>query len=348
MTTTEAAEDLKTRVVKSEWYRGLSKYEKPDAAMAAGQILDTFLPYIGLWALMVWIVNTGRPMWWLILPVIITAGLTVRIFIIQHDCGHGSFFKSHTANRVLGYLCGFITFTPYEDWRNEHAAHHATAQNLEKRGIGDIFTMTTEEFEKASPGQRLYYRLFRNPLFLFTIGPFIQFVVKHRFPHQRGGAKEHRSVYITNAVLLAALAAAHFTIGLKTYLIIQLPIIAVAASVGVWMFYVQHQYEDVYWARQQNWDPIRAALEGSSYYRLPKILQWFSGNIGFHHIHHLRPRIPNYRLEQCFNEVPELRDCKTLTLAESIRTAGMHLWDEEKKELISFRAHKQQLQARRN
>ncbi len=340
----DSSSDLKKQVVQSPWYRSLSQYEKPDLRKAIGQLLNTLVPYIGLWALMIWIVRSHHSLWLLCPLILVAAGLVVRIFIMQHDCGHGSFLGSHTANRVLGYICGVITFTPFEDWKHEHAAHHAGAQDLERRGIGDIMTMTLEEYKAASPGAKLYYRLFRNPFFMLGVGPFIQFVGVHRFTHKRSGKREKQSVLITNLALVALFVVASLTIGLRTFLLIQLPVIAVAASFGVWLFYVQHQYEDVYWARQPEWDPIRAALEGSSYYRLPKILQWFSGNIGLHHIHHLRPRIPNYNLQKCYDEVPELQQARTLTFFESFKCIGLHLWDEKNRQMVSFRALRMQRQ----
>ncbi|MCW3053711.1 MAG: fatty acid desaturase [Chthonomonadales bacterium] len=338
--------ELKTTVVQAAWYRELSKYEKSDTRKAIGQVLNTFVPYIGLWAAMIWIVRSHHSLWYLCPLIVVAAGLVVRIFIMQHDCGHGSFFKSHKANRFLGLICGVITFTPYDDWKHEHAAHHASAQDLERRGIGDIQTMTTEEYLNASPKQRLSYRLFRHPFVIFGFGPFFQFVAAHRFAHKRSGPRERQSVRITNFALLALVTLACLTIHWQTYLLIQAPIMAMAASLGVWLFYVQHQYDDVYWEHHENWDPIRAALEGSSYYKLPKILQWFSGNIGLHHIHHLRPRIPNYNLQKCYDEVPELQQSRTLTLFESLKCINLHLWDEQTRQMVSFRKLKLQMQSK--
>ncbi len=331
------SDDLKSKVVQAPWYKELSKYEKADSRRALWQVLNSFVPYIGLWVTMIWVVRSGASLWFLCPLVLIAAGLVVRVFIIQHDCGHGSFLPSHRANRLLGTLCGILTFTPFDDWKHEHAAHHASAQDLERRGVGDIPTMTTQEYESASQGKRIYYRFFRNPFFLFGIGPFVQFVIVQRFAHKRAGQREHQSVLVTNIALLGLAALACATIGWRTYLLIQGPIIAVAASLGVWLFYVQHQYDDVYWEHHEHWDPIRAALEGSSYYRLPKILQWFSGNIGLHHIHHLRPRIPNYNLQRCFDEVAELQSPRTLTLSASLRCINLHLWDERERKMVSFR-----------
>jgi acyl-lipid omega-6 desaturase (Delta-12 desaturase) len=334
--TVRSNDDMKSQVVHAPWYRSLSQYEKPDVRKAIGQILNTFVPYFALWAAMIWIVKAQMSLWLLVPLVVVAAGLLVRIFIFQHDCGHGSFFASQKANRILGYFCGVLTFTPFDDWKHEHAAHHAAAQDLERRGIGDIMTMTVQEYQSAPFRTRLGYRLFRNPFVLFVIGPFAQFVVMHRIPHKRAGKRERNSVWFTNFALLGLLVLAALTIGLPTFLLIQIPVIVVAATVGVWMFYVQHQYEEVYWAHHQDWDPIRAALEGSSYYRLPKIFQWFSGNIGFHHIHHLRPRIPNYNLEKCYKEVPELQNAITLTFGKSLKCIFCHLWDENTRRMISF------------
>ncbi len=333
---TVGSDDLKTQVVRSEWYRGLSKYEKSDTRKAVWQIINTFVPFIALWAAMAWVVLTGKSLLWLLPMSLIAGGLTVRIFIFQHDCGHGSFFKSMKTNKIVGTICGVFTFTPFDDWKHEHAAHHAGAQDLERRGIGDITTMTVQEYEAASPLKKLGYRAFRNPFVLFVIGPFAVFVLGQRVPHKRAGKRERMSVWINNIALISLIVLACRTIGWQTYLLVQLPTTLFASTIGVWMFYVQHQYEDVYWAHHQNWDPIRAALEGSSYYRLPKILQWFSGNIGFHHIHHLRPRIPNYNLQKCYDEVPELQKASTLTFWKSLKCVTYHLWDEKTKQMISF------------
>jgi omega-6 fatty acid desaturase (delta-12 desaturase) len=328
--------DLKTQVVRAQWYKALAQFEKPDHKKAIGQILNTFVPYVGLWALMVWMVQ-HQVSFWLIAPlIVIAAGLVVRVFIFFHDCGHGSFFSSHKANRIVGYLCGILTFTPYEEWRHLHAEHHASAGDLDRRGIGDIKTMTVEEYLAAPWQTRLGYRLFRNPFVLFVIGPPIEFLIVHRFSHKGMGQRERTSVLLTNLGIVAMVAIASLTIGFRTYVMIQLPIIMIAGMVGVWLFYVQHQYEGVYWAHHKEWDPIRAALDGSSYFRLPKILQWFSGNIGLHHIHHLRPRIPNYNLQKCFDSVPELQAVEPLTLGSSIRCLFMNLWDEKNQRLVSF------------
>jgi omega-6 fatty acid desaturase (delta-12 desaturase) len=320
------------------WYKALAHYEKPDRRKALWQLCNTFLPYIALWILMVCLLKKGIAYGWVLPLTVVAAGLLVRVFIFFHDCGHGSFLPSRQANRIVGYLCGLLVFTSFEDWRLGHAGHHATAEDLDRRGTGDIWTLTVEEYRAASKGRRLAYRLFRHPCVLFLLGPLVLFLVLQRFAGKTTGKRERRSILWTNLGILAMVILGGLTLGLRTYLLIQLPIIALAATLGVWLFYVQHQYEGVYWARHPEWDPIRAALEGSSYYRLPKVLQWFSGNIGFHHIHHLRPRIPNYHLQRCYEEVPELQAVEMLTLRTSLKSMFLHLWDETNQKLVGFRA----------
>ncbi len=335
--------------VKAErpaWHEELTKYERPDTRMALGQLATSILPFLGLWALMAVLVSKGYPYWITLALAVPAAGFLIRIFIIFHDCGHGSFLPSRAANRFVGYITGILTLTPFDDWRHAHALHHAASGDLDRRGDGDIWTMTVSEYEAAPWHLRLGYRLFRNPLVLFGLGPLFVFLVRHRWPHGSSGPREAKSVWITNAALLGIVLVCAFTIGLKTLALVHLPIMTIAGAAGVWLFYVQHQYEDVYWARHEEWDPVRAALDGSSYYRLPKLLQWFTGNIGFHHIHHLRSRIPNYRLQECFQKVPAMQEVHVLTIPESLKSLWMHLWDEQSKQLISFRAHRRRQLAR--
>jgi acyl-lipid omega-6 desaturase (Delta-12 desaturase) len=308
----EAAKDEAT--TRREWSRALSQYEKPNRWQAIRQLLNTVLPYVALWAAMVWMLRAGLPYWTILPLLIVAAGLLVRVFIIFHDCCHGSFFPSKIANRVWGYLTGILTFTPYEGWQHPHNLHHASAGDLDRRGTGDVWTMTVDEYRNAPWRKRVAYRIFRNPLVLFVVGPTLLFLVSHRFQRKGSGPRERRSVVITNLSLLAIAILAHLTIGLGVYLAIQVPIMAITGSVGVWLFYVQHQYEEVYWSRHAEWDPARAALEGSSYYELPRMLEWFTGSIGFHYLHHLRPRIPNYLLRQCSAEMPVVPGSDPLTL----------------------------------
>ncbi|MGD8518247.1 MAG: fatty acid desaturase [Anaerolineae bacterium] len=329
---------IRARAVKPDWHEEVAQYAQPNHRQAIWQLVNTFVPYIGLWILMVYTVNTGVSYWVTLALAVVAAALLVRIFIFFHDCGHGSFFPSPRANTLVGYISGILTFTPYHDWRIAHAKHHATAGNLDRRGVGDVWTMTVEEYQAAPRRTQIAYRLFRNPLIMFGLGPAVSFLIGQRFYRKGSKKRERRSVLITNVAILAILVLASLTIGLGTYLLIQLPIILIAGTLGFWLFYVQHQYEDVYWARNGVWDPVKAALQGSSYYKLPKVLQWLTGNIGLHHIHHLRPRIPNYKLQACYDQVPAMRVVTPLTIATSLRSLRMNLWDEERQKLVSFRS----------
>ncbi|MBN1486223.1 MAG: fatty acid desaturase [Anaerolineae bacterium] len=331
---------LNTRPPKPTWYKEIAKYQETNLQRAIWQIINTFIPYFTLLYLMIRSIQLGYSYWITLLLAIPAGGLLIRIFIFFHDCTHNSFFASRKANRIFGYICGILTFTPYESWGHAHWKHHATAANLDHRGTGDVWTMTVEEYQNASSRQRLAYRVFRTPLVTFTIGPLFIFLLSNRFHSKQDGPKERMSVIITNVALLAIILLASFTIGFRTYLLTQLPILIIAATAGVWLFYVQHQFEGVYWARDNEWDFMSAAMKGSSYYKLPKVLQWFTGNIGLHHIHHLRPRIPNYNLQQCYDETPEVREVEPLTIRRSLKSLGMNLWDEERQTLVSFSAVK--------
>jgi acyl-lipid omega-6 desaturase (Delta-12 desaturase) len=260
----------------------------------------------------------------------------MRTFIIFHDCGHGSFFKSSRANAIVGTITGILTFTPYYQWRHDHAVHHATSGDLDRRGVGDVWMLTVDEYRAASPLKKLGYRIFRNPFFMLVLGPIAMFVIFQRFPTGTGGRRERLSVWGTDAVLLGIWAVAAITIGIKAYILIQLPVLLVAGSLGIWMFYVQHQYPGVCWERHMNWNYVEAALQGSSFYRLPRFLQWFTGNIGFHHIHHLNSRIPNYKLEKCYLANPMLHAVPVLTLRSSLAALRYRLWDEDRKMLVGY------------
>lgn len=322
----------------------IAPYATSDRGKAVQQIFETFLPYLLLWVLMIVTVEQGLPYLLTLALIVIAAGFQVRIFILFHDAGHGSFFKSRRANRILGYISGILTFTPYEQWTSSHARHHATVGDLDRRGLGDVWTMTVEEYQAAPWWRRAYYRVYRHPLMMLGFGPGIVFLIGNRFTQKHSDERGRRSVRITNLVILLILILAYFTIGLKTYLIIQLPIMLIAGAIGIWLFYVQHQYEGVYWARHEAWDPLRAALEGSSYYKLPKPLQWITGSIGLHHIHHVQPKIPNYHLQRCQDEVETFQRVKPLTLRASAWSLSHHLWDEKGGRLVGFRALKQGLE----
>ncbi len=320
------------------WRSMVQDYQTPDTRKSVWQIINSFGPFVLLWVLMYFSLNYSY--WITLLLALPTAGFLVRIFIIQHDCGHGSFFKSRRASDTVGSICGVLTLVPYFYWRRLHAIHHANAGNLDHRGVGDVYTMTVEEYRQKSWWGRLRYRIYRHPIFLFTIAPTFLFVVLYRFYnpfHSKRWKKERASVLWTNAAIALLVMGVGFLVGFKQFFLMQAPITMMAATLGTWLFYIQHQYEDTYWEDAGNWQYTRAALEGSSFYKLPKILQWFTGNIGFHHIHHLSPRIPNYNLQKCHEENPELQQVVMLTILSSIKTARLGLWDAHQNKLISFR-----------
>jgi len=315
------------------WRTIIAKYQQPSTARALWQVANTFIPYVLLWYLMYLSLSVS---WWLTVPLAVLAGaFLVRIFIIFHDCGHGSFFQSKRANDGLGLLAGALTFTPYYQWRWEHAIHHGTAGHLDKRGKGDVWTMTVQEYLESSRWKRLAYRIVRNPLILLLVAPLVLFVVIQRIPTTQGRRERH-SVWWMNLVVACVVVMMSLIYGIKAYLLIQLIVTMVAGAGGVWMFYVQHQFEDVYWERGDDWDYTSAALQGSSFYKLPGVLQWFSGNIGFHHVHHLSPRIPNYNLQTCHDAMPLFKQVKPITLSASMKTLALRLWDEKTKKLIGY------------
>lgn len=319
----------------------MAKFQVPSRGRALWQLTNTVGGFILLWALLYWSLSVSP---WLTAGLAVLAGLLlVRVFIIFHDCGHGSFLKSRAANDAVGFICGVLTFTPYHHWRWEHSLHHAGSGDLDRRGVGDIWTMTVQEYLGSSRWRRLAYQLARNPIVLFVLAPAFMFLIRERFPSRGANARERNSVWWMNAALAVMVGALCWLFGWKTYLLIQLTISVVGGGIGVWMFYVQHQFDDAYWERRGEWDYTAAALEGSSYYQLPKVLQWFSGNIGFHHIHHLSPRIPNYHLERCHRSHPLFADVKPLTIWRSLRSIHLHLWDEEARRLVSFRQLRRQL-----
>ena len=318
-----------------EWIKVVSKYNQPDVKKSIWQIVNSLGPFIIMWVLMYLTLEFS---YWITLGLsLLAAGFLVRIFIIFHDCGHGSFFKSSRANKVVGTILGSLVFTPHEYWHKGHGIHHSTVGNLDKRGHGDVWTLTKDEYLELSGRQQFIYRVYRHPVILFLIGPFVLFVLWFRFPRKSMNAEERKSIYITNLILIAYITGIILLIGWKAFLLIQFPVIYLATLFGVWLFYVQHQFEDVIWTRQDAWDYKKMAMEGSSFLKFPRILQWFSGNIGFHHIHHLSPKIPNYNLERCHKENEMFADIKPVTLIPSLQTLKFRLWDEAVGQLISFR-----------
>jgi omega-6 fatty acid desaturase (delta-12 desaturase) len=325
------------------WRQAVAGYQQSETRQSVWQIINSIGPYLILWYLAYRSLEISYA---LTLVFAVVAGLfAMRIFIIFHDCGHGSFFKSQKANDITGIIAGIITFTPYYAWRHSHAVHHATAGDLDRRGVGDVWTLTYDEYHAMTFWKRMGYRLYRNPFIIFVVAPTLDFVLFQRIPIMNAAAKprEKRSVHFTNLVLLIIAVVLSLLIGFKAYLLIQLPVIAVASSLGVWLFYVQHQYENVYWERHENWDFATAALFGSSFYKLPKILQWFTGNIGFHHIHHLSPRIPNYRLEACHKANPLFEQIEPLTLKSSLKSLRIRLWDENRHKVMGYHPTSEEL-----
>lgn len=322
------------------WKTMVKSYQTSEAIKSIWQVVNSFGLLLILWVLMY--LSLGVSYWLTLALSLPTAGMLVRIFIIQHDCGHSSFFASRKANDRLGMICGIFTLTPYYQWRKSHAIHHATSGNLARRDIHDVYTMTVKEYQSASTVEKLRYRFYRNPITLFLVIPMALFVVLFRFPSPISKRKERIGVMWNDLVLLVIVAAISYFIGFRTFLLLYLPVIFIATGVGSWLFYVQHQFEETYWVDGDEWDYAKAALEGCSYYRLPKVLQWFTGNIGFHHIHHLSPRIPNYKLQACYQNNPELQDVTTLTLSSSLKTISLTLWDEDEKRLISFKQLRRQ------
>ena len=316
----------------------LSRYREPDVASSVREIAITLGAFVALWAGM-WAlmqVNYGLSL----LLAIPAAGFMVRLFMIQHDCGHGSFFRTRAINDWVGRVFGVFTFTPYDYWKQTHSAHHAGAGNLERRGIGDIDTLTVNEYLALSRGRRLGYRLYRHPIVMFGVGPAYLFLVQHRVPLglMRGaGWRPWISAMSNNAAIAIVASLMIWWIGPGAFFMIHAPVFLLAAAIGVWLFYVQHQFEDTRWAHETDWSLPQAALHGSSHYDLPVVLRWFSANIGVHHVHHLASRIPFYRLREVLRDFPELANVGRLTLPQSLRCVKFALWDEETNRLISFR-----------
>ena len=317
--------------------REIAAYARPVTSRSLFELAVTAIPFATLLILM-WL--SAAAGYWLGLLLAFPAGaLLVRLFLIQHDCGHGSFFRRRAANDWVGRAIGVLTLTPYDYWKRSHALHHARTGNLDRRGIGDVETLTVREFEALSRWGRFRYRLYRNPAVMFGLGPAWLFLLQHRVPvgFMREGWRPWLSAMTTNGAVALLAAAIIWQIGLTAFLLIHLPIMLVAATIGVWLFYVQHQFEDAMWDRDEDWSFHEAALHGSSHYDLPGVLRWLTANIGVHHIHHLSSRIPSYRLSEVLRDRPELRQVGRMTLWQSFKTVPLALWDEEKRRLVSFR-----------
>lgn len=318
------------------WRHKLAKYRQASDGRATVELLITLVPYIACWALAAWLISIS--VWLIPIAVVPAAAFLIRLFIIQHDCGHGSMFSSRKANDWVGRFIGLLTVTPYDFWKYSHAFHHATHGNLDKRGVGDVWTLTVEEYNSKSWLGRLGYKAVRHPLVLFGFGPVYVFLLQQRLPI--GGMKTRNnwpSTMWTNVGMAAIALPMMYVIGWWQFLLIGTVIIALTSSAGVWLFYVQHQFEDTQWSRSDDWNHEGYALHGSSYYKLPSILNWMSGNIGVHHVHHMSSAIPFYRLPQVLKDHPELQDISRITLWQSFKFARLKLWDEAQEKLVTFR-----------
>lgn len=321
---------------ESGWVKIIAPYRNGDNLHSWWQIANTLIPYIALWALMIYSLKFS---YWITLPLIIlSSGFLVRLFIIFHDCGHGSFFESKKLSEAVGYFLGVLTFTPYHRWHHSHLIHHRTVGNLDKRGIGDVWTLTVDEYKALPAKKQLYYRIYRNPWVMFGIGAPGMFLISNRFTRKSFSRKEKISVYLNNLGMAVLATVLCFTIGWKAYLLIQIPVMYFASIAGVYLFYLQHQFDGVHWYKDPEWDFKTLAILGSSYYKLPKVLQWFSGNIGFHHVHHLSSKIPNYRLEKCHKETGLFKTVVPIPFLKGFTMVKLKLWDETAGKLVGFRS----------
>ncbi len=335
------ANDVPNQIPATAWLERLQGYRGADLGRSLWELTVTLVPFVGLWIL-AW-ASLSVSVWLTLALTIPAAGFLVRLFMIQHDCGHGTFFRQRATNDWLGRVLGVLTLTPYDVWQRSHAVHHATTGNLDHRGTGDIYTLTVREFEALSWRDRLLYRLYRHPLVLFGLGPAHLFLLQHRLPfgYFRSGWRYWVSAMATNAGIAALVALIVWLAGVQALLLVHLPIVVLAATIGVWLFYIQHQFEDTHWRQGDDWNVHEAGLAGSSYYELPGVLRWLTANIGMHHVHHLASRIPFYRLPDVLRDYPELREVRTITLLESFKCARLKLWDEDLKRLITFSEHRQ-------
>jgi omega-6 fatty acid desaturase (delta-12 desaturase) len=320
------------------WRKLVAPYSHADLPRAIGQLLNTSLPLLASAAVLFY--GMAHGIWFALVFAVPTALFLVRLFVIQHDCGHGSFLKLQRNNNALGRIIGVMTLIPYAAWQKDHAVHHAASGNLDRRGRGDVTTLTVREYLSRSSWQKFIYRMYRHPVVLFGIGPAYMLLVRYRIPNWSSMRDWHSSLSIlgTDAVAAISGTALALAVGPITFLIAWGTVLMLAIAIGVWFFYIQHQFEDAYWESAAGWDFHEAALKGSSFYDLPRILDWLTGSIGFHHIHHLASKIPNYRLRDCFYENPEMRGARRVTLWDSIKAVRLSLWDEERHKLVSFRA----------
>lgn len=310
-------------------------FEKSSTKTSLWQIFNTIMPFFLLWYLSYRCLSVSYLLTLII--SIINAGFLVRIFIIFHDCCHQSFLKSPRANKILGTITGVLTLFPYAQWAHEHSIHHAVSSNLDKRGTGDLWILTVDEYGSATIWRKIAYRLYRNPFIMFVLGPIYQFLLMNRFNRKDARKKERINTYLTNILIVLTVSFICWVIGWKAFLLIQGPIFLLSGSAGIWLFYVQHTFENSYFEESEKWDYVKAAIKGSSFYKLPKWLQWLTGNIGYHHVHHLCPRVPNYKLETVHDNTPALKAVPTITLVQSLKCLQLHLWDSKNKKFCGFK-----------
>ncbi|TDQ40905.1 fatty acid desaturase [Aureibacillus halotolerans] len=331
---------------RSALTKAVAAFAKPRTKSSIWQMINTILPFLVLWYLAY---QSLAISYWLTLGIcVVAAGFFVRIFILFHDCCHYAFFKQRRVNAIVGTVTGIITFFPYRGWQRDHSVHHATSSNLDQRGTGDIWVLTVDEYIQSSFIKRFGYRLYRNPIIMFGLGPIVSFLIMNRINKKGTKWRVRSSTYLTNAAMVVVVTILCLTIGWKAFLLVHGPIFYIAGVIGIWLFYVQHQFEDTYFEKEDKWSYVKAAVEGSSYYKLPKILQWVTGNIGFHHIHHLSPRVPNYFLEKAHNHIPALQHVTTITLRTSLQSLRFRLWDQSQNRFVGFRDIKHLLKPRTN
>ncbi|MHA6252872.1 Delta(5) desaturase DesA [Oceanobacillus sp. CAU 1775] len=333
-----------SREKQAQLRKSVQPFATADTKASIIQIINTIIPFFILWFLAYQALSISI---FLSLALsVVAAGFVIRTFIIFHDCTHMSFFKNGKANRVVGTITGIITHFAFEKWKRDHAIHHATSSNLDKRGTGDVWVMTVDEYAEASFWGKLAYRVYRNPIVLFGLGPIYLFLISNRFNRKGAKKKERNNTYLINISIIAIYALLIWAIGWQAFLIVQLPILFIAGAAGIWLFYVQHQFEDSYFENEDEWDYVKAAVDGSSYYKLPKVLEWLTGSIGYHHVHHLSPRVPNYNLEQAHETTPPLHQATTITLKTSLESIRFRLYDQATRSFVSFREYKELMTSR--
>ncbi|MDB5085254.1 MAG: fatty acid desaturase [Bacilli bacterium] len=317
-----------------DWKKDIAPFERSDIKRSLWQLANSIVPFLLLWYLAY--LSLSVSIWITLALAIPTAGFFIRIFIIFHDCAHHSFFKNRKANELIGIVTGILVSFPYHQWKYEHAVHHATSSNLNRRGTGDIWTLTVNEYLALSPLHKTIYQVYRNPLVMFGMGPIHLFLIEYRSNRKGAGRKECLNTHVTSLVRAGIVGLLCWALDWKGVLLLEASVLYLSGMLGIWLFYVQHQFEDTYFQKEDIWDYVSAAIKGSSFYKLPKILQWMTGNIGFHHVHHLSSRIPNYNLQRACESIPFLQNVPSIGLLSSLRSLRYRLWDEQRSQFVSF------------